>query len=251
MKLVISPAKKLELNKDFPKLNYTRPAFLDEAEKIVSVMRTKSPAEIKKMMKLSDSLANLNWERYQTWKKEIDKTARPAIFTFNGNVYNSLNIYNLPAEKLPLAQQTIRVLSGVYGVLRPYDLIYPYRMEMGTKLSFNHYKNLYQFWRERMTKYLNDEMQEGELLINLASQEYFKAIDTKQFKHKIIHIDFKEYKDDTYKTIGIYAKIARGLMTRFIIQNNIETKEELILFNENNYAYDANLSTANRLVFTR
>jgi len=118
-------------------------------------------------------------------------------------------------------------------------------------LSFDKYKNLYQFWRDKITLLLNNEMQEGELLVNLASQEYFKAIDINQFKHKIIHIDFKEYKNDTYKTIGIYAKIARGLMTRFIVQNNIETKEELMFFNENNYVFDANLSTENKLVFTR
>jgi cytoplasmic iron level regulating protein YaaA (DUF328/UPF0246 family) len=225
--------------------------FLDEAEKVVEVMRKKTPAEIKQMMKLSDNLANLNWARYHAWQKEITDEARPAIFTFNGNVYNSLDIYNLPNEKLSLANETIRILSGIYGVLRPFDMIYAYRMEMGTKLSFDEYKNLYEFWRNKITKALNDEMQEGDLLVNLASQEYFKAIDTKAVKNEIVHVDFKEFKDDTYKTIGIYAKKARGLMARFIIQNNIETKEEIMLFNADNYAFDANLSTGNRLVFTR
>ncbi len=251
MKIVISPAKKLELKKSVPQLSYTKPLFLDEAEKVVEVMREKTPAEIKQMMKLSDNLANLNWARYHAWQKEITDEARPAIFTFNGNVYNSLDIYNLPNEKLPLANETIRILSGIYGVLRPFDMIYAYRMEMGTKLSFDEYKNLYEFWRSKISKALNDEMYEGELLVNLASQEYFKAIDTKSIKNEIVHIDFKEFKDDTYKTIGIYAKKARGLMTRFIIQNNIETKEELMLFNDDDYAFDANLSTGNRLVFTR
>jgi len=251
MKIVISPAKKLALSKAFPNGKYTHPVFLDEAQQVVDVMRAKTPNDIKQLMKLSDNLANLNWERFHAWQKTITQQARPAIFTFNGNVYNSLDSFNLPQNKLPKLNEKLRILSGLYGILRPFDLIYPYRMEMGTKISINSYKNLYAFWQDKITHQLNDEMHKGELLVNLASQEYFKAIDTNTLHANVIHIDFKEYKNDQLKTISIYAKIARGLMTRFIIQNNINTKEELKLFNQDGYAFDANLSLPNKLVFTR
>jgi len=251
MKIVISPAKKLDLQSYYPNFAYTKPIFADSAQQVVNAMRSKSPDEIKKMMKLSDNLANLNWERYQSWKKEIDTSARPAIFTFNGNVYNALDVHNLPKEALPTLNDKLRILSGLYGILRPFDYIYPYRMEMGTKLSFDKHKNLYDFWRRQVTEALNTEMPEGDFLVNLASQEYFKVIDLKSFKHPVYHIVFKEYKNGILKTISIYAKIARGLMTRFIIQNNINTAEELKLFNVNGYAYDDNLSSEFEFVFTR
>ena len=251
MKIVLSPAKKLDLKSQYPKLSYTTPVFLDEAEKVIGVMRQKSPDEIKQLMKLSDNLANLNWERYQAWQKELDETARPAIFTFNGNVFDGLDVQNLPADKLPDLNKKVRVLSGLYGVLRPFDLIYPYRMEMGTKLSFDNYNNLYEFWRQKVTVYLNNEMPEGDFLVNLASQEYFKVIDKKEFKYPVYDIVFKDYKNGELKTISLYAKIARGLMTRFIIQNNINTPDELKLFDIAGYRYDDNLSSEYRLVFTR
>ncbi len=251
MKIVISPAKKLDLKSETPELSYTKPLFLDEAETVIKVMRQKNPDEIKKLMNLSDNLANLNWERYQTWQKNIDETARPAIFTFNGNVYNGLDIKSLPIDKLEQLNDKLRILSGLYGLLRPFDLIYPYRMEMGTKLAFDTYKNLYDFWRNKVTETLNKEIPEGDFLVNLASQEYFKVIDKKTFKHPIYEPVFKDYKNGELKTISLYAKIARGLMTRFIIQNDINTPEELKLFNVDGYRYDANLSSGNKLVFTR
>ena len=251
MKIVLSPAKKLDLKSQYPELSSTKPVFLEEAEKVIDVMRQKSPDEIKQLMKLSDNLANLNWERYQTWQKELDKTARPAIFTFNGNVFDGLSVQNLPADKLSELNKKVRILSGLYGILRPFDLIYPYRMEMGTKLAFDKYKNLYEFWRQKVTAYLNDEMPEGDFLVNLASQEYFKVIDKKQFKHPVYDIIFKDYKNGELKTISLYAKIARGLMTRFIIQNNINTPDELKLFDTNGYRYDDTLSSEYQLVFTR
>jgi len=251
MKIVISPAKKLDLQSGYPACASHTPWFLNEAETIIKVMRRKSPNKIKSIMKLSDNLANLNWERYQTWKKEIDNTARPAIFTFNGNVYDGLSVKSLPAEKLPQLDEKLRIISGLYGLLRPCDLIYPYRMEMGSKLSFDKYKNLYAFWREKITGQLNKEMKKGDFLVNLASQEYFKAIDTQQLKVPVYNIIFKEYKNGELKTISLYAKIARGLMTRFIILNNINTPEELKLFDWKDYAYDAYLSDENQFVFTR
>jgi len=254
LKIVISPAKKLDLKTGFPQAGYSKPLFIDEASQIIEVMRKKLPSEIKKMMKLSDNLAHLNWERYQNWKKEIDTTARPAIFTFNGNAYNGLSVYSLPKEKLSILNDKLRILSGLYGLLRPFDLIYPYRypyrMEMGVKLSFDNYKNLYEFWRNKITHQINSELNDGDFLVNLASQEYFKAIDTRQLKVPVYHIVFKEYKNGELKTISLYAKIARGL-TRFIVQNDIKTPEELKLFNSNNYAFDAGLSGDYQLVFTR
>jgi cytoplasmic iron level regulating protein YaaA (DUF328/UPF0246 family) len=251
MKIIISPAKKLDEKSTYPKIEYTRPVFLNEAEQIIQVMRQKSPEEIKQMMKLSDNLAELNWQRYHNWKKEIDKTARPAIFTFDGNVYNGLNVKTLPVEKLTVLNNKLRIISGIYGLLRPFDLIYPYRMEMGSKLSFSSYKNLYDFWRQKITRQLNNEMDKDDFLVNLASQEYYKAVDKKLFKHPIYQIVFKEYKNGELKVISLYAKIARGLMTRFIIQNNINTPEELKLFDIDGYAFDANLSSEREFVFTR
>jgi len=251
MKIVISPAKKLDLKSDYPKLNFTEPPFLDKAWRVIKVMRQKSPDEIKKMMKLSDNLANLNWERYQNWQKEIDDTARPAIFTFNGNVYDGLDVQHLPEEKLPVLNDKLRILSGLYGILKPFDLIYPYRMEMGAKLSFDTYKNLYEYWRKTVTEALNKEMSDDDFLVNLASQEYFKVLDQKALKVPVYNIEFKDYKNGVLKVISLYAKIARGLMTRFIIQNDINTPEELKLFDMNGYRYDENLSSDKKLVFTR
>ncbi len=251
MKIILSPAKKLDLKSQYPELSYTKPVFLEEAEEVIGVMRQKNPDEIKQLMKLSDNLANLNWERYQAWQKKLDETARPAIFTFNGNVFDGLDVRNLPTDKLPELNKKVRILSGLYGVLRPFDLIYPYRMEMGTKLAFDKYKNLYEFWRLKVTGYLNNEMPEGDFLVNLASQEYFKVVDKKYFKHPIYDIVFKDYKNGELKTISLYAKIARGLMTRFIIQNSINAPDELKLFDTVGYRYDDNLSSEYRLVFTR
>ena len=251
MKIVISPAKKLDEKSVYPQLDYTPPVFFNQAEIVVNVMRQKTPDDIKSMMKLSDNLANLNWERFQSWKKEIDATARPAIYTFNGNVYDGLDAKHLDRDKMLILNDKLRILSGLYGILRPFDYIYPYRMEMGTKLSFDTYKNLYDYWRKQVTEHLNNEMPEGDFLVNLASQEYFKVIDKKTFNHPIYDIEFKDYKNGNLKIISIYAKIARGLMTRFIIQNNINTPEELKLFDLSGYRYDDNLSSAYKLVFTR
>ena len=251
MKVVLSPAKQLNLTASYPILNYSLPPFLKEAEKLIAVLKQKSPKEIKSLMKISDDLAVLNWERYQKWQAEPGKTARPAIFTFDGAVYRGLDIWTIPNDKLPVVNQYIRILSGLYGILRPFDLIYPYRLEMGTKLQFDTYKNLYAYWRDKVTAYLQNEMAPDEILVNLASQEYFKVIDTKKLNRQIVNIEFKEFKDGKLKTITIYTKMARGNMARFIVLNEVKTVDELKLFNENGYAFDANLSTGNKLVFTR
>ncbi len=252
MKIFLSPAKKLDLKSKFPNYDYNKPVFLDEAKQLINVMRQKSPDEIKNLMNLSDNLANLNWERYQTWNYlHTTDFARPAIYTFNGNVYDGLDIHSFNEADIFKSNEYIRIISGLYGVLKPFDLIYPYRLEMGTKLSFENYNNLYDFWRDKVTDYINNELKDNELIVNLASQEYFKAIDRNKLQNPVVDIVFKEFKNDELKVISIYAKIARGLMTRFIIQNNIKTKEELKLFNKDGYQFDLDLSNENTLVFTR
>ncbi len=252
MKIVLSPAKKLDLKSKYPNYDYTVPVFINEAAKLIEVLKKKSPQEIKELMKLSDNLANLNWERYQNWSKfHTTDTARPAIFTFNGNVYQGLDIKSFNEADLFKANDKIRILSGLYGILRPFDLIYPYRLEMGTKLKFEGYKNLYEFWRDKITQFLKKDLKKGEALINLASQEYFKAIDKDKLDHPIIDVVFKDYKDGELKTISLYAKTARGMMSRFIIQNNIDKVEDLKLFNLGGYQYDENLSDEHKMVFTR
>ena len=251
MKIVISPAKKLDTNGKYPSIYHSKPVFVDKAKKLIDVMCQKSPEEIKQLMKLSDNLAHLNWERYQNWQTKITDKARPSIFTFNGNVYDGLDVHSLSQEKLSILNDKLRILSGLYGILKPFDMIYPHRLEMGTKLSFDTYKNLYAYWREQVTEYLNKELPEGDFLVNLASQEYFKVIDKQKLKAPIYEPVFKDYKNGVLKTISIYAKIARGKMTRFIIQNNINTPEELKLFDVDGYRFDDSLSSGNQFVFTR
>jgi hypothetical protein len=197
-------------------------------------------------------LGQLNYDRNQLWSLPFtSKNARPAIYAFSGDVYRGLDAYSIQESKLDSLQNTVRILSGLYGLLKPMDLLQPYRLEMGTKFPVDASKNLYEFWRQKITTALNDDLKEGELFVNLASQEYFKAIDIKTLKVPVVHIDFKEFKNDQYKTIAIFAKLARGYMTRFIIENTIETIEGLKSFAVEGYGYDANLSTDTKLVFTR
>jgi hypothetical protein len=166
-------------------------------------------------------------------------------------VYRGLDVYTLDIKNIDKLQDTVRILSGLYGVLKPLDLIQPYRLEMGTKLSIGKNKNLYEFWKKKVTKALNEELEDNELFLNLASNEYFKAIDSKTLKVPVIEIDFKELKNGDYKTIGIYAKLARGLMARYIIDTNAKTLEDIKGFNLENYRFHEQLSKENRLVFTR
>jgi hypothetical protein len=203
-------------------------------------------------MNISSNISAINYERNQQWQLPFNSNnARQAIYAFSGDVYQGLDSYSIPKNKIDMLQDTVRIISGLYGILKPMDLIQPYRLEMGTKFQINKSKNLYEFWRSKVTSFLNDEMKQDEILVNLASQEYFKAIDIKVLKAKLIHIDFKEFKNGNYKTIAIFSKRARGLMTRFIVENNAQTVEDIKVFNLNRYRYDKNLSSENRLVFTR
>ena len=203
-------------------------------------------------MSISDKLADLNWQRNKNWKTPFTtENARPAIYAFNGDVYLGLDSYSIPAEKINDLQNRLRILSGLYGLLKPLDLIQPYRLEMGTKMSIGEHKNLYEFWKPNIIKALNKELVKGELFVNLASNEYFSAIDTKLLKVPVITPEFKDYKDGKLKIISFFAKKARGLMVRFIIDTNAQTLDDLKGFNYEGYQYDANLSKDSTLVFTR
>lgn len=252
MKIVLSPAKSLNFENALPTLNFSESLFLKEARLVHKVLKTKSPKALSELMDISDKLADLNWQRNQDWKTPFSpQNARPAIFAFDGDVYTGLDVYSMPIEKLHVLQDRLRILSGLYGLLKPLDLMQAYRLEMGTKLPIGESKNLYDFWKPIITKALNKELKKGELFINLASNEYFSAVDVKTLKVSVITPEFKDYKDGKLKIISFFAKKARGLMVRYIIDTNAETIEDLKGFNYEGYQFDANLSKGNYLVFTR
>lgn len=252
MKIVVSPAKSLNFESPLPIQNYTESLFLKDAETIQKTLKKKKPKQLMELMDISEKLADLNWERNQNWSLPFSpENARPAVFAFDGDVYTGLDAYTIPTDKFPLLEDKLRILSGLYGVLKPLDLMQPYRLEMGTSLPIGTKKNLYEFWKKKVTASLNSELQENELFINLASNEYFSAVDTKTLKVPVITPEFKDYKDGKLKMISFFAKKARGLMVRYIIDTNAETIEDLKQFNYDGYAFDANLSKGNTLVFTR
>ena len=252
MKLVISPAKSLNYESELPTSFSTECSFLSEAQQLNTLLKKKSAKDLSDFMHISSNLGQLNYHRNQLWSLPFtSKNARPAIYAFSGDVYRGLDAYSIQESKLDSLQNTVRILSGLYGLLKPMDLLQPYRLEMGTKFPVDTSKNLYEFWRQKLTTALNDDLKEGELFVNLASQEYFKAVDVKTLKVPVVHVDFKEFKNDQYKTIAIFAKLARGHMARFIIENSVETIEGLKTFAVEGYGYDTNLSTDTKLVFTR
>ena len=252
MKIVISPAKSLNFEKNVPTTVYSEASFLKEATTIQKVVKKQSPKKLMALMNISEKLAELNWERNQNWALPFTpENARQAVFAFDGDVYTGLDAYTLSEDKFPILQDKVRILSGLYGLLKPLDLIQAYRLEMGTSLAIGSKKNLYEFWKKTITKTLNEELKPNELFINLASNEYFSAIDSKTLKATVITPEFKDYKDDKLKMISFFAKKARGLMVRYIIDTNVDTIEDLKGFNYEGYAFDANLSAENKLVFTR
>ncbi|WP_293873387.1 peroxide stress protein YaaA [Flavobacterium sp.] len=252
MKIVLSPAKSLNFDKQLPTYNYSEPRFLKQATTIQNTLKKKNPKALSQLMDISDKLAELNWQRNQQWITPFTlDNARQAIFAFDGDVYAGLDVYSLPLEKLPSLQDKLYILSGLYGLLKPLDLMQAYRLEMGTSLAIGKNKNLYEFWKKTITKTLNEELQKEELFINLASNEYFSAVDTKKLKVPVITPEFRDYKDGKLKMISFFAKKARGMMVRYIIDANVETIDDLKEFNYEGYAFDANLSKGNTLVFTR
>lgn len=252
MKIVISPAKSLNFEKELPTQRFSEPQFLKQAETIQKTLKKKKPKVLAQLMDISDKLAELNWQRNQDWHTPFTvENARPAVYAFDGDVYTGLDVYSLPEEKLDVLQNKLRILSGLYGLLQPLDLMQPYRLEMGTSIAIGKNKNLYEFWKKTITKTLNSELQKGELFVNLASNEYFSAVDAKTLKVPVITPEFKDYKDGQLKMISFFAKKARGMMVRYILDTNAETIDDLKGFNFEGYAFDANLSSGNKLVFTR
>lgn len=254
MKVVISPAKSLDYTTDLPLTTFTKPAFSKQSKEINTVLKDLTPNELKDLMSISDKLAELNWQRNKTRKyklTELNENVRQAVFAFNGDVYTGLDAYSLSSEQMDYLQEHLRILSGLYGYLKPLDAIEPYRLEMGTKLPVGNATDLYDLWKETLTKSLNKELKKNDVLINLASNEYFSAIDKKAIKATIITPEFKDYKDGKLKMISFFAKKARGLMVRYMADHTITKPEDLKLFNSEGYQFDANLSTDTKWVFTR
>ena len=238
MKMVISPAKSLKFESSFPTEQNSNPFFLKEAITINKLLKDKSSFELSQLMKISDKLGNLNWERNQNFKTPFNKeNATPAVYTFDGDVYTGLDIYTLPIDKIKVLQKSLRILSGLYGVLKPLDLIQPYRLEMGTKFPVDTKKNLYDFWKLKITSFINEELEENELFVNLASDEYFSSIDVKALKTKVITPQFKDFKNGTLKMISFYAKKARGMMVRYMLDNENVTAETLLRFDYGGYTF--------------
>ena len=249
MKIIISPAKSLDFESKVATSLHTQPRFLDQSEKLNKKLKTLSKNKLSDLMKISDDLASLNYERNQTWETPFTpRNAKQAIYAFTGAVFQGIDVNSLSEEKLPLLQGNLRILSGL---LKPLDLIQPYRLEMGTRLKVGSTENLYKFWDDRVATSLNEELEEGELLINLASTEYFKVLPKKVLKVPMITPVFKDFKKGQYKIVMTYAKKARGLMVRYILDNNVKTIEELKGFNIDKYRFSEELSTENELVFTR
>ncbi len=240
MKIVISPAKSLDFETALPTSQYSQPQFLDQSIKLNTVLAKKKPKALSKLMSISDNLAELNWQRNQQFSTPFTpENARPAVFSFNGDVYQGLDAYTIPENKLDKLQETLRILSGLYGILKPLDLIQPYRLEMGTQLKVARKKNLYEFWKKQLTAHLNEELQDDELFINLASNEYFGAVDEKTLKVPVITPIFKDWKNDKLKVISFFAKKARGSMVRYILDTDAKTMADIKGFDYDNYVYSA------------
>ena len=252
MKFLISPAKTLDLTSKPIVESVSQPARLDDAQPLIESIKPSTPADIASLMKLSDKHASLNVSRYQEWQKTHSQdNSRPAIYTFMGDVYTGLDAYSLSEEDMLYAQKSLRILSGLYGVLKPLDLMQAYRLEMGTKLSNQRGSNLYQFWGDRIVDKINEDLQENEILVNLSSNEYFKAVNTKKLKAPLVSPNFLDEKSGKFKVISFYAKKARGLMARYLIENRCETLEDLKAFDLAGYRYDPQQSTKDVPVFIR
>jgi len=250
---IISPAKRLDFDNEV-KFDQSEVRFQNETKSLIELLRQKSDKEIKSLMSLSDRLANLNLERYQQFQTNVTpKDAKQALFAFQGDVYQGMLADTFNKAEVDYAQQHLRMLSGLYGILRPLDLIQPYRLEMGTKLAINQHKTLYSFWGDKIAKALQKDLEDqgDNILLNLASNEYFKAVDTKAMNSRIIDVDFKEVKAGKYKTIAIYAKRARGMMVHYMVKNKITKPEHLQGFDHDGYTFNDSFSEENKLVFTR
>ncbi len=251
---VLSPSKTLNENPELITKEYSIPEFLERSEVLVEKLREFSPSEMGKLMEINPKLSEVNVERYLQWKLPFDTTnSDRALLMFKGEVFNGLKAETLNEDDLLYAQDHIRILSGLYGILKPLDLMQPYRLEMGTRLEIDHWKNLYDYWDHRITEKINGEMesQDEKVLLNLASDEYFKVLDPAKIDARILKCQFKEERDGKLKFITIYGKKARGLMTRFIIQNKIDRAEDLKAFDLDGYHYNEEHSSDDTWMFSR
>lgn len=254
MLALISPAKTLDYETILPTDHFTLPRLLSDSELLIQDCQKLSATDIASLMSVSEKIAKLNVERFQDWQADFNfSNARQAIFAFKGDVYTGLDAYHLNDKSIEFAQQHLRMLSGLYGLLRPLDLMMPYRLEMGTKLANVRGHNLYEFWEDRITNLINADLEQvnSELLVNIASDEYYKSVKESKIKAEIIKPVFLDQKNGKYKVISFYAKKARGLMARYIIENKLNTVDDLKSFNTDGYYYDAESSLKGELVFKR
>ena len=257
MLFLLSPAKSLDYDTPTPPdlaPALTRPQFLGDTAALIDVLRTKSVADVRELMDLSEPLAQLNVDRYRAWRPRFtDHNSKPAVLAFNGDVYDGLDARTLSAEDLAWAQAHVRMLSGLYGILRPLDRMQPYRLEMGTRLQTDAGASLYEYWGDRLALHLNKlaRAEKAPVIVNLASQEYFRAADRRVLKPRVIDCQFEDWKNGEYKIISFFAKRARGLMARFAIQQRLETPEGLQAFDLDGYRLASEVSSPDRLVFRR
>ena len=258
MLFLLSPAKSLDYDSQLPPLAHSKPLFTRQSAALIDVLKTKTPQQISTLMKLSDALSGLNVARYQAWSPTFTaKNSRQAALAFNGDVYGGLDAKTLSETQLGWAQDHVCILSGLYGVLRPLDWMQPYRLEMGTALATSEGKNLYQFWGAQIAHYLNERAaadkssRAAPVIVNLASEEYFKVVDRKALTARVVTCVFEEFKGGAYKIVSFYAKRARGLMVRFAIEKRAVTVKKLEGFSAEGYRFDAAVSAPDRLVFRR
>lgn len=252
MKILLSPAKLMSLDSKSEWSKSSTPKFIHQSEFIMEELTTMKPKDIEKLMGISKDLSELNVERYKNWKpKPTKKNSLQAVLAFKGEVYRGLDAASLSENAQTYLNKNLFILSGLYGVLRPSDRIMLYRLEMGSKLDVKGSKNLYEFWQNTLTEFVNSKTKKREILLNLASHEYAKVIETKNLKPRKIDVEFYESKTGEFKQIMVFFKQARGAMARYCAENNVSTLDELKLFNENNYAFDEKLSTDSKLVFVR
>lgn len=252
---LLSPAKSLDFETELPSHEFSIPTHMKEASQLVKKMKSLSKKKVKDLMSISDALTELNKNRYDSWegKQALSETSRQAVFAFTGDVYQGLEAKSLSQDALNYAQEHLRILSGMYGILKPMDVIEPYRLEMGTSLKVGRADNLYQFWKTKPTELLNEELlkHDEKVIVNLASNEYFKVIDKSKLKGQLISPEFKDEKNGKYKIISFFAKKARGLMSRYIIDNKISKAEDLQGFDYAGYRFNAEMSKIDQPVFTR
>ena len=252
MKILISPSKTLSFESEVNCKFKSESRLIDETKVLHKILLEYTSDDIKNLMNVSDKIAELNYDRFKNWEDPTSSIkSRQAVYAFKGDVYTGLDADTIDEDKFDYLQNSLRILSGYYGLLRPFDQILPYRLEMGTKLVNKNGKNLYKFWGDKITDVLNEDIDKNDIVVNLASDEYFKSINRDKIKSKIVTPVFKEFKNDTYRVIAIYAKKARGLMSRFLIERKSNCVDDIKLFNVDGYSFDSDLSNDQELVFTR